>query len=144
MSRLKRTWERTKVISNITLTCGMLPKVFSFCVLIHIIIIFRMSWCNHAMVWYVLEDLILSLYLGIYKKLLAAGKKKGCQILTEWAQSISNHKFKSKRLVHIRLNVVDVYIYKFIKLSFLFRRIINHDKRNKINFNSECSNSVSL
>ena len=82
--------------------------------------------------------------LGIYKKLLAAGKKKGCQILTEWAQSISNHKFKSKRLVHIRLNVVDVYIYKFIKLSFLFRRIINHDKRNKINFNSECSNSVSL
>lgn len=52
------------------------------------------SVCLAAVIlWYVLQDYILSLFLGINKKLLAAGKKKGCEILTEWAQSISNHTY---------------------------------------------------
>ena len=39
------------------------------------------------------EDCILSLFLEINKTFLAAGKKKDCEILTEWAQSISNHTY---------------------------------------------------
>ena len=30
---------------------------------------------------------------GVYKKLEAAGKKKGCQKVKDWARSISNHMY---------------------------------------------------
>lgn len=32
-------------------------------------------------------------FTGVYKKLEAAGKKKGCQKVKDWARSISNHMY---------------------------------------------------
>ena len=34
---------------------------------------------------------MLSFFVGIYKKLVCAGRRKGCEKIALWAKSISNH-----------------------------------------------------